>query len=92
MKCIAMHRIPLDLRRYAPSMPPHQVRWIASTRRPCPACALRPWHPSPARKSLHRVPLLLDRGFALRRAPPRPGQRARTSRVVAIGKMLASLG
>jgi hypothetical protein len=81
-----------DLPRYAPSRPPHQVRWIASAGSRRLACAPRPWHPSPARKSVHRVPLLLDPVFARRSSRRRPGPRARTSKVLAIGRMLASLG
>jgi len=64
-------RDPRDLRRYAPSTPPRQSRWASSVRRQDIACALRPWHPSPARTSLQRVPLLLDPAFALHRAPRR---------------------
>lgn len=81
-----------DLPRYAPSRPPHQVRWIAPAGRRRLACAPRPWHASPARKSLHRVPLLLDPAFARRGARRRPGARARASKVLAIGRILASLG
>jgi hypothetical protein len=84
--------LPRDLPRYAPSRPPHQVRWIASARRRHLACAPRPWHPNPARTSLHRVPLLLDPAFARRGARRRPGLRARASKVRAIGRLLASLG
>jgi hypothetical protein len=92
MKSIAMLRDLRDLRRYAPSAPPHQVRWIASARRRCLASAPQRWHTSPARKSLHRVPLLLDPAFARRRARRRPGPRARASKVLSIGRLLASLG
>lgn len=92
MRSITMSRDVRILRRYAPSTPPHQVRWIASARRRCLASAPQRWHPSPARKSLHRVPLLLDPAFARRSAPRRSGPRTRISKVLAIGRMLASLG
>ncbi len=95
MKSSPMLRDLWDFRRYAPPTPPHLVRWIATARRRCPAGTLQRWHPSPARKSLHRVPLLLDPAFALRRAPRRAGlngPRTRTSKVLAMGRMLASIG